>query len=216
MVGSATTAQGGYDNPSAGVVRPLRPYVMADDDPVVPVPMPAPVAQEGPGPEPAPWPAPPPAALPERPVPAGPPAAAPPPPEVTRSSLAVRPFLLTAGRVAGAGFAAGGADQGPLPLETQVVSTTQGLDALVGLTFEQHAIVDACRVPQSLAELAARLRLHLNVVRVIADDLRTAGQLTVYAPQANTAQDTSVLRRVIDGLRAVPDSRGVPRDNRPA
>ncbi|MFC1418515.1 DUF742 domain-containing protein [Streptacidiphilus cavernicola] len=147
----------------------------------------------------------------------GPPAAAPPPPEATRSSLAVRPFLLTAGRVAGAGFAAGGgADAGPLPLETQVVSTTLGLDALAGLTFERHAIIDACRVPQSLAELAARLRLHLNVVRVIADDLRTAGQLTVYAPQANTAQDVSVLRRVIDGLRAVPDSRGVPRDNRPA
>ncbi|MFC1410051.1 DUF742 domain-containing protein [Streptacidiphilus sp. N1-12] len=138
------------------------------------------------------------------------------PVEATRSSLAVRPFLLTAGRVAGAGFAAGGGTGGPLPLETQVVSTSQGLSALERLTFEHHAIVDACRVPQSLAELAARLRLHLNVVRVIADDLRSAGQLTVYVPQASTAQDVSVLRRVIDGLRAVPDSRGLPRDNRPA
>ena len=208
MVGSAITAEGGYDIPSAGVVRPLRPYVMADDDPVpeprvptqAPAPQPPTAGREVPPEQP-----------PEAP-PATPPAA---PPEATRSSLAVRPFLLTAGRVAGAGFAAGGAS-GPLPLETQVVSTSQGLAALGGLTFERHSIVDACRVPQSLAELAARLRLHLNVVRVIADDLRTAGQLTVYAPQADTAQDVSVLRRVIDGLRAVPDSRGVTRDNRPS
>jgi hypothetical protein len=202
MVGSVRTTEDGYDTPPETVVRPLRPYVMADEPEPAPLP-PAP---------PAPPVAPPVA----QPVPVAPPAPAP-APEATRSSLAVRPFLLTAGRVAGAGFAAGGsADTGPLPLETQVVSTSDGLSALAGLTFEHHAIVDACRVPQSLAELAARLRLHLNVVRVIADDLRSAGQLAVYAPQASTAQDVSVLRRVIDGLRAVPDSRGLPRDNRPA
>jgi hypothetical protein len=189
------------------MIRPLRPYVMPDEPPVVPAAVPV-------TPEPAPEPAP------RSPAPAGTPSAAVPPlpePPSTRSSLAVRPFLLTAGRVAGAGSADGGdATRPALPLETQVVATSGGLAALTGLTFEHHAIVDACRVPQSLAELAARLRLHLNVVRVIADDLRTAGQLAVYAPQASTAQDVSVLRRVIDGLRAVPDSRGLPRDNRPA
>ncbi|WP_370155163.1 DUF742 domain-containing protein [Streptacidiphilus sp. EB129] len=138
-------------------------------------------------------------------------------PPADRSSLAVRPFLLTAGRVAGAG--SDSAATPPLPLETQVVATAEGLSALDGpdaLAFEHRAIVAACRVPQSLAELAARLRLHLNVVRVIADDLRGAGQLTVHVPQASTAHDVSVLRRVIDGLRAVPDSRGIPCDNRPA
>ncbi|QMU79673.1 DUF742 domain-containing protein [Streptacidiphilus sp. PB12-B1b] len=130
-----------------------------------------------------------------------------------RSSLALRPFLLTAGRVAGSGS---GSESPPLPLETQVVATAEGLTALDGLTFEHQAIVAACRVPQSLAELAARLHLHLNVVRVIAGDLHSARQLAVYVPQASTAQDVSVLRRVIDGLRAVPDSRGLPRGNRPA
>ena len=182
MVGSAATTEGPYGSPQ---VRPLRPYVMADDPPPPPLPA-TPVAEPEPEPEPAPVPA----------------------PGTTRSSLAVRPFLLTTGRVAGAA---------ELPLETQVVATTDGLAALPGLTFEQHAIVAACRVPLSLAELAARLRLHLNVVRVIAGDLRTARQLAVYVPQASTAQDVSVLRRVIDGLRAVPDSRGLPRDSdRPA
>lgn len=93
------------------------------------------------------------------------------------------------------------------------MTTEAGLSALTSLTFEQHDIVAACRRPQSVAELAARLRLHLNVVRVLADDLRTAGQLAVHVPNARTAQDTSVLRRVIDGLRAVPDSRGSLRDS---
>jgi hypothetical protein len=128
--------------------------------------------------------------------------------DAVRSSLepvgrapAIRPFLLTAGRVAGSGTAP------PLPAETQIVATSAGLSALDSLTFEHHDIVAACRRPQSVAELAARLRLHLNVVRVLAEDLCAAGQLVVHVPDAGTAQDISVLRRVIDGLRAVPDSR---------
>jgi hypothetical protein len=113
---------------------------------------------------------------------------------------------VTAGRVAddGSGRA--------LPLETQVVATAEGLATLAGLSFEQYDIVDACRLPQSLAELAARLRLHLNVVRVLAEDLREAGRLAVYVPDAGAIRDASVLRRLIDGLKAVPDSRGVPSD----
>nr|WP_128431104.1 DUF742 domain-containing protein [Streptomyces cyaneus] len=116
---------------------------------------------------------------------------------------AVRPFLVTAGRVAAH------ADGRSMPVETQVVATTEGLDALDRLAFEQHDIVAVCRLPQSIAEIAARLRLHLNVVRVLAEDLRTAGQLTVHVPDSGIVHDASVLRRVIDGLRAIPDSRGV-------
>ncbi|MFF4956258.1 DUF742 domain-containing protein [Streptomyces sp. NPDC001222] len=119
---------------------------------------------------------------------------------------AVRPFLVTAGRVAPT------VSGRPVPLETQVVATAAGLEALDGLSFEQHDIVAACRQPQSIAEIASRLRLHLNVVRVLAEDLRAAGQLTVHVPQADVIHHASVLRRVIDGLRAVPDSRGVLRD----
>ncbi|GGJ22058.1 DUF742 domain-containing protein [Streptomyces brasiliensis] len=119
---------------------------------------------------------------------------------------AVRPFLVTAGRVADT------ASGRTMPVETQVVATAAGLGALAGLSFEQHDIVAACRRPQSLAELAARLRLHLNVVRVLAEDLRAAGQLTVHVPDVAATHDASVLRRVIDGLRSIPDSRGVLRD----
>ncbi|MFJ8942162.1 DUF742 domain-containing protein [Streptomyces sp. NPDC102395] len=123
---------------------------------------------------------------------------------------AVRPFLVTAGRVAGAGEASSGRT---MPVETQLVATADGLGALDRLCFEQHDIVAACRVPQSIAEIAARLRLHLNVVRVLAEDLRSAGQLSVHVPDAGVAHDASVLRRLIDGLRAIPDSRGVLRDS---
>ncbi|KPI10872.1 protein of unknown function DUF742 [Actinobacteria bacterium OK074] len=125
------------------------------------------------------------------------------PDPVVRPAPAVRPFLVTAGRVAG------NASGRPIPVETQVVATPAGLDSLEGLSFEQHDIVAACRRPQSIAEIAARLRLHLNVVRVLAEDLRSAGQLSVYVPHTDITRDASVLRRVIDGLRAIPDSRGV-------
>jgi hypothetical protein len=120
---------------------------------------------------------------------------------------AVRPFLVTAGRVAGASTGP------PIPVETQVVATDAGLRVLDTLSFERGDIVRACRQPQSLAEIAAKLRLHLNVVRVLAEDLRSAGQLSVYVPNPDAAQDLSVLRRVIDGLRSIPDSRGRLRDH---
>jgi hypothetical protein len=122
------------------------------------------------------------------------------PDEPVGRAPAIRPFLLTAGRVSG-----GGSAGPPLPLETQVVSTAAGLSALPSLTFERHDIVAACRRPQSVAELAARLGLHLNVVRVLTDDLCAADYLAIHRPNARTVQDVSVLRRVIDGLRAVPD-----------
>ncbi|MFC4507152.1 MULTISPECIES: DUF742 domain-containing protein [Streptomyces] len=129
-----------------------------------------------------------------------------PEPEPVRRAPAIRPFLLTTGRVSA------GSTVPPMPVETQIVSTSAGLLSLHSLTFEHQDIVAACRQPQSVAELAARLRLHLNVVRVLAEDLRAAGHLTIHRPSVGIAQDLSILRRVIDGLRAVPDSRNRLRD----
>jgi Protein of unknown function (DUF742) len=130
----------------------------------------------------------------------------PPGPDPVGPAPAVRPFLVTAGRVAP------DPSGRTMPVETQVVATAEGLAMLDRLAFERHDIVAACRIPQSIAEIAARLRLHLNVVRILAEDLRTAGQLTVHVPDTGVTHDASVLRRLIDGLRAVPDSRGVLRD----
>lgn len=115
---------------------------------------------------------------------------------------AVRPFMVTEGRVA--------AEAG-LPVETQVVATAEGLGHLGALAFERRAIVEACGTPLSLAEVAVKLRLHLNVVRVLAGDLRAGRFLAVHVPRVGMASDIDVLRRVIDGLRAIPTSVG-PRD----
>lgn len=120
---------------------------------------------------------------------------------------AVRPFLVTAGRVAPSPSGR------TMPVETQVVATAEGLAELDRLSFEEHDIVAACRQPQSIAELAARLRLHLNVVRILAEDLRAEERLTVHVPDTGLTHDSSVLRRVIEGLRAIPDSRGALRDS---
>jgi hypothetical protein len=129
-----------------------------------------------------------------------------PDPDPVGRAPAVRPFLVTAGRVAGASTGL------PVPLETQVVTTVAGVEALGTLAFERRDIVAVCRQPQSLAEIAAKLRLHLNVVRVLAEDLQSSGHLSVHVPSTDTAQDVAVLRRVIDGLRTIPDSRGALHD----
>jgi hypothetical protein len=125
-----------------------------------------------------------------------------PPADPVGRAPAVRPFLVTAGRIAG------NRSGPPMPVETQVVATAAGLQVLDLLSFERHDIVAISRRPQSLAEIAAKLRLHLNVVRVLAEDLESSGHLSVYVPSAGTPRDLSILRRVIDGLRSIPDSRG--------
>jgi hypothetical protein len=123
--------------------------------------------------------------------------------EEAASVSAVRPFLLTEGRVVGG--------ESALPMETQVVTTVEALRVSAQLGFERRAIVEICRTPMSLAEVAARLGLHLNVVRVLVSDLRAAQYLMVHVPRAATSSDLDILRRVIDGLRAIHTSPG-PRD----
>jgi hypothetical protein len=120
----------------------------------------------------------------------------------TEPVSAVRPFLLTEGRVV--------AGEQALPMETQLVATQEALDQLSEphLAFERRAIIETCRVPVSLAELAARLRLHLNVVRVLVGDLHTRQLLTVHVPARAGSSDLDILRRVIDGLRAIHTSGG--------
>jgi len=112
---------------------------------------------------------------------------------------AVRPFMVTEGRVAA---------EAALPVETQVVATAEGLGQIGALAFERRAIMEVCGTPLSLAEVAVKLRLHLNVVRVLAGDLRASRLLAVHVPRSGTASDIDVLRRVIDGLRAIPTTVG--------
>jgi hypothetical protein len=104
----------------------------------------------------------------------------------------VRPFLVTSGRTVGAAS---------IPLEAQVVTTTVGEGAHDRLTFEYRDIVRLCRQPVAVAEIAARLHLHLGVARVLVGDLQSDGLVTTFEPEPDTAHDVDTILRVIHGLR---------------
>jgi hypothetical protein len=113
---------------------------------------------------------------------------------VAVDGAALRPFLLTSGRVAG---------QDSIAIETQVVTTDRGHTAVQKLGFERRDIVSLCGDPLSVAEIAAQLSLHLAVVRVLVGDLSADGHLSVYLPNADASTDVDTLLRVIRGLRAI-------------
>jgi hypothetical protein len=108
-------------------------------------------------------------------------------------TTALRPFVITSGRV-----------DGPDPniqMETQVTAHPGAAPAR--LPPEKRAIVTLCVEPLSVAEISARLRLHLGVTRILVGDLRAAGQLDVHVLD-NDFPDPETIMRVIRGLRAIP------------
>jgi hypothetical protein len=108
-------------------------------------------------------------------------------------TTALRPFVMTSGRV-----------DGPDPdigMETQV--TVHPGAAPARLPPEKRAIVALCVEPLSVAEISARLKMHLGVTRILVGDLRAAGQLDVHVLE-NDFPDPETIMRVIRGLRAIP------------
>src|SRR5512145_2395234 len=69
-----------------------------------------------------------------------------------------------------------------LQLETLVSTTGTGLTSLPRLRFEHARIVELCRRPVSVAEVAAQLRIPLGVARVLVSDLHADDMLTVHQP----------------------------------
>ena len=113
-------------------------------------------------------------------------------PPADEQPTALRPFVITAGRTDGADPAIG--------METQV--TVNPGAAPARLSPEMRAIVGLCTEPYSVAEISARLRLHLGVTRILVGDLRAAGQLDVHLLN-NETPDPETIMRVIRGLRAI-------------
>jgi hypothetical protein len=104
----------------------------------------------------------------------------------------LRPFVITSGRTDGTDPEIG--------IETQV--TVNHAASAMRLSPEMRAIVALCGEPHSVAEISARLRLHLGVVRILVGDLRAAGQLDVHVLD-NDTPDPETIMRVIRGLRAI-------------
>ncbi|REE98858.1 DUF742 domain-containing protein [Thermomonospora umbrina] len=120
----------------------------------------------------------------------------------------VRPYALTGGRTRPAGgdfdliaiieTAAGpGGDPGP-------AGGRPGGGERALRSPEHQTIVELCRTPLSVAEVASELDLALGVVRVLLGDLLDHGHIRVRRP-APVAQfpNERVLKEVIDGLHAL-------------
>jgi hypothetical protein len=113
-------------------------------------------------------------------------------PPADDQATTLRPFVITSGRTDGA--------DPDIGMETQVTVNHAAMP--VRLSPEMRAIVALCGEPLSVAEISARLRLHLGVTRILVGDLRAAGQLDVHVLD-NETPDPETIMRVIRGLRAI-------------
>jgi len=107
----------------------------------------------------------------------------------------LRPYLLTSGRVQPI--------DDSLEIEAQVLTTDFGLASSPRLAFEHRDILGLCTTTQSVAEIAARLGLHIGVAKVLVADLASLGCLIVERPAAEPAYDLDMIERVIRGLEAI-------------
>jgi hypothetical protein len=105
-------------------------------------------------------------------------------------------YALTGGRTRSRGY--------DLHLETLVTTTEEGLASLSRLRFERARIVELCRRPVSVAEVAATLRIPLGVARVLVSDLHADHMLTIHRTSVTTdgRPRTEVLERLLSGLRS--------------
>jgi hypothetical protein len=90
-----------------------------------------------------------------------------------------------------------------LQLETLVTGTDEGRAALPRLRFEQARIIELCRSPQSVVEVASELRIPLGVARVLVSDLHADGLLSVHIVPGSVdgRPGAEVLERLLSGLR---------------
>jgi hypothetical protein len=110
-----------------------------------------------------------------------------------RRSRVVRPYAITGGRVRD--------DQDELEVEALVTTTSLGVTR-PGLSFEWRTIALLCRDVLSVAEVSAKLRLPLGVVRVLVSDMADQGLLELHRPaQIGDRPDLALLERVLYGLR---------------
>lgn len=105
----------------------------------------------------------------------------------------VRPYALTGGRTRPSGES--------IDL-IALVSAMRGLPPdPVGLEPEHVQVLRWCRLPVSVADLAADLDLPLGVVRILLADMRELGLVMIHQPVPTRLSDPRILREVADGLR---------------
>lgn len=107
-------------------------------------------------------------------------------------SPVVRPYFITKGRTR---------SKVSFPIETLIVTSAEGEKASDRLSFEQAQVIEQCRAARSVAEVASLISIPLGVARVLLGDMAEEGLIKVYEP--GSRDDTALLRRLIDGIRAL-------------
>ncbi|MFJ6699084.1 DUF742 domain-containing protein [Streptomyces sp. NPDC091272] len=94
------------------------------------------------------------------------------------------------------------ADDKVFDLVTLVVSESE---PTAGMPSEHVRILELCRHPAAVVEIAAHLGLPITVVRILLEDLLSAGSITARRPRAATAvaelPESELLLGVLNGLR---------------
>ncbi len=97
----------------------------------------------------------------------------------------VRPFMVTGGRT-----------ESNLPVEAMVVDAADGRAALPS-TVEYHRIYRLCAEPHAIAELSAKAKLPLGVVRVLVSDLIESGALSQAQSVVGSVDELDFIDRII-------------------
>jgi hypothetical protein len=112
------------------------------------------------------------------------------------SGPVARPYTVTGGRTKPRG-------QWQFDLVDTVARTPNGADSTYS-SPERSRILELCRLPVTVAELASAVGLPLGVVRVVLDDLlhENLVEVTAAAPRGRVT-DVELLRKVLSGLRSL-------------
>jgi hypothetical protein len=105
----------------------------------------------------------------------------------------VRPYALVGGRTRPSGET--------FDLVSMITAVRGSPDDLDGLEPEHLTLLRLCRLPISVADLAADLDLPLGVVRILLSDVRQRRLIAVHHPAPTQLTDPQLLREVADGLR---------------
>jgi len=91
-----------------------------------------------------------------------------------------------------------------LEIETLVSANDQSRQSAGILQAEHQHVVELCRSPRSVAEVAALMRLPLGVAKVLLGDMAERGLVDVHQTASSAGGDTpdlGLMERVLSGLR---------------
>jgi hypothetical protein len=122
-------------------------------------------------------------------------------PEPQVGGRIVRPYTMTGGR--------SGTESPLIALESLVAATPEGMRRRHQFKWESAEIIRRSRRETAVIELAALLDVPIGVIRVLADDLRAQGAVSITDPPPELGADadrqvyTDLLHKVLDGIKSL-------------